>query len=409
MPKALVIGGSVGGLLAANLLRSVGWDVVLFERARGDLSTRGAGIGASRELLDIMQRVGARFDGSAGITNTSYVWMARDGHIAFEHPRSNISSAWQRVYQPLRDVTPDAMYRQGMNLVHVEQSDDSVTAIFENGMRETADLLVASDGMLSTVRSLYLPDVAPRYANYVAWRGIAQERDIPAWARDAIAGRVVNCFPDGEQVLTMAVPGEDEDIRPGHRRFYIIWYRPANSEQLKDLCTDSSGRYHDQSIPPPLIRPEFRDELRQHAQEVLPPAATEVLLASPLYLLQAINDMEVPQMTFGRVAIMGDAAFVARPHSAAGVSKAALDAQCLADELQRCNNNVAEALETYNEKRMAFGKGLVAHARYLGAYLAGQAKPPEMRSEEERERDPRQIIVDYGAPHLLHDVQNVAS
>ena len=385
----------------------MGWDTVVYERATGDLSTRGAGIGASRELLDVMQRAGARFDGTAGITNTSYVWMEADGSIVFEHDRSNISSAWQRVYQTLRDVTPDSIYQQGRNLVRVEQDENCVTAVFADGSRATGDLLVAADGMVSTVRNQFLPDVGPRYANYVAWRGIAQESDIPDWARDAIAGRVVNCFPDGEQVLTMAVPGADEDIRPGHRRFYIIWYRPANAEQFRDMCTDATGKYHGLSIPPPLIRPEIREELRQRAQQVLPPAAAAVLLASSLYLLQAINDMETPQMTFGRVAIMGDAAFVARPHSAAGVSKAALDAQCLADELQRCGNDVARALAAYNQQRLAFGQSLVAHARYLGGYLEGQCKPPAQRSGPELSRDPKQIIRDYGAPHLLHDVQPV--
>ena len=190
MPRALIIGGSVGGLFAANLLRSIGWDADIFERARGDLSTRGAGIGASHELLGVMQRIGALFDSSAGIANTSYVWMQPDGGIAYEHKRSNISSAWQRVYQSLQRVTPEAIYQQGRNLRAVEQDKDSVTAIFDDGSRETGDLLVACDGMLSTVRAQYLPDVAPRYANYVAWRGIAEERDIPAWAREAIAGRV---------------------------------------------------------------------------------------------------------------------------------------------------------------------------------------------------------------------------
>ena len=46
-PRALVIGGSVGGLFAAHMLRSIGWDVVVFERSGDDLARRGAGIGAS--------------------------------------------------------------------------------------------------------------------------------------------------------------------------------------------------------------------------------------------------------------------------------------------------------------------------------------------------------------------------
>lgn len=404
MRRALVIGGSVGGLMTANLLRSVGWDVSVFERATGNLSTRGAGLGTSQELVDVMQRIGARFDASAGILNSTYVWMRADGRIAYEHARANISSAWQRVYVPLRAVTPDSIYRQGMTLARVEQDDACVTAVFADGQRESGSLLVAADGALSTVRAQFLPDVKPHYANYVAWRGIAEERDVPQWAREAIAGRVVNAFPEGEHVLTLAVPGADEDTRSGHRRIYVIWYRPAAQDLLRDLFTDSSGTYHGLAIAPGLIRRDIIEELRRSAAQVLPPAIQEVVKASPQFLLQAINDIESPQMTFGRVALLGDSAFVARPHSAAGVSKAALDAQCLADELVGSGHGVAAALQAYNAKRTVFGASLVAHARYLGTYLEGQTKPEHARTALERERDPAQLIRDYGAPHLLRDV-----
>src|SRR6476659_9394205 len=55
---ALVIGGSVGGLFAAHMLRSIGWDVVVFERSGDDLARRGAGIGANGALFAVMQRIG---------------------------------------------------------------------------------------------------------------------------------------------------------------------------------------------------------------------------------------------------------------------------------------------------------------------------------------------------------------
>ncbi len=404
MPCALVIGGSVGGLMAANLLRTIGWEATVFERTGGDLSTRGAGIGATQELVDVMRRIGARFDASAGIANQSYVWMAADGSTLFAFERASRSSAWQRVYQPLRNVTPASTYRPGMRLDRVEQDDSSVTAIFNDGSRITGDLLIAADGALSTVRAQYLPDIVPHYANYVAWRGLAEERDLPSWAREAIAGRVVFCFPDGEQVLTMAVPGADEDVRPGFRRFYIIWYRPADAMRLSQLFTDINGRHHSLAIPPPLIRPDFIAELRADAERVLPPAVREVLRAVPHLLLQAITDLECPRITFGRVAIMGDAAFVARPHSVAGVSKAALDAQCLVEELAQSGGDIPTALVAYNTRRTDFGRRLVAHARYLGAHIEGRSKPDSARTAQERQRDPAQIIRDYGAPHLLHDV-----
>src|SRR5213075_3129770 len=104
--KAIIVGGSVGGLMAALLLRKIGWDVTVYERAVGDLAGRGAGLGVSQELLDVMARAGARFAPSAGVPQRSHVWMAKDGSIRFEHRRNLMASAWARVYQPLRAALP---------------------------------------------------------------------------------------------------------------------------------------------------------------------------------------------------------------------------------------------------------------------------------------------------------------
>lgn len=403
-PHALVIGGSVGGLIAGSLFRTVGWNVTVFERTIGDLTGRGAGLGISAELLAVMKRIGARFEPSAGVAHESYVWMEADGRIVFEHNRKTVGSAWARVYRPLRDAVPAEIYRQGMNLERVEQDARSVTAVFADGARVAGDLLVAADGVLSTVRRQYAPEVEPRYVNYVAWRGLVEEREVSRATIDALAGHLVYAFPEGEMILTMPVPGEGEDMRPGHRRIYFIWYVPVARAALAELFTDAAGKNHGLSIPPPLIRDEVIRELRAHAGDVLAPPIAEVVRKVPQPLLQAITDMESPRLTFGRVALMGDAAFVARPHTAAGVSKAALDAECLVDSLAGANGDIAAGLARYDRMRHDFGTRLVAHSRYLGAYLEGRVKPPSERTGHEAARDPKQLILDYGAPHLLHDI-----
>lgn len=394
MQRALVIGGSVGGLMAASLLHRAGWNVTVFERAVGNLAGRGAGLGVSQELVDIMARAGARFEASAGVMHHSMAWMERDGSVVFDHPHAMMSSAWGRVYQPLRDALPEGIYRQGMTLERLGEEKDEVTALFADGSREKADLLVAADGVLSTVRRQYLPEVQPRYANYVAWRGLVEERDMPRETLDAVVGRIVFCFPPGEMLLCMCVPGAGEDRRPGHRRMYFIWYRTVAPDVLPDLFTDTQGKNHGVSIPPPLIRPELVRELKAHAHEVLPASVAAVVNRTEQPLLQAIGDMESTRMVFGRVALLGDAAFVVRPHVAAGAGKAALDAACLVDSLAAEKGDVAAALARYDESQQKFGSRLVRHSRYLGADLEGRPT----------ERDPRRIIRDYGAPNIVHDV-----
>jgi 2-polyprenyl-6-methoxyphenol hydroxylase-like FAD-dependent oxidoreductase len=66
-PRALVIGGSLGGLFAANLLHVIGWHVDVYERVADDLATRGAGIGTHDELFSILRRLGIAVDASIGV------------------------------------------------------------------------------------------------------------------------------------------------------------------------------------------------------------------------------------------------------------------------------------------------------------------------------------------------------
>ena len=373
----------MAGLMAGCLLHRAGWRVTVCERAVGDLTGRGAGLGLSEELLQVMERAGARFEPSAGVVQRSMAWMGRDGHIAFEHQRFMVASAWARVYQPLRDALPRGIYRQGTALARVEQTDTGVTAVFADGSRECAAFLVAADGALSTVRRQFMPAVQPQFANYVAWRGLVPEQQVPRSSVEAVAGHIVFCFPDGEMLLCMRVPGPS---------LYFIWYRTIERGSLADYFTDATGGNHGVSIPPPLIRPELVAQMKAHALEVLPDAISAVVQQAAQPLLQAISDMESPRMVVGRVALCGDAAFVVRPHVAGGAGKAALDAACLADCV--AEDGIDAGFARYESKQRDFGSRIMQHSRYLGADLEGRPT----------QREPRRIIRDYGAPKLLREV-----
>src|SRR5271170_325613 len=98
--RALIIGGSVGGLFAAHMLRGIGWDVVVFERSGDDLVRRGAGIGAGEALFAVLRRIGVSFDASNGIALKSRVWLEPSGNIAAALPISGrLATAWARLYQ----------------------------------------------------------------------------------------------------------------------------------------------------------------------------------------------------------------------------------------------------------------------------------------------------------------------
>src|SRR5258708_25796846 len=142
-------------------------------------------------------------------------------------------------------------------------------------------------------------------------------------------------LPQGEQCWGYPVAGPDKDRRPGYRRYNVVWYRPADENgELQHLLTDASGTTHTISIPPPLIRREAIAQMHAAAERLLAPQFREVVRMIDEPILQPIYDLETPRMAFGRVAIIGDAAFVARPHVAAGVAKAADDAAALAAALE---------------------------------------------------------------------------
>jgi 2-polyprenyl-6-methoxyphenol hydroxylase-like FAD-dependent oxidoreductase len=242
----------------------------------------------------------------------------------------------------------------------------------------------------STVREQFLPDVTPNYAGYVAWRAMLDESDVPPDIRAEIFERYTFCLPEGELFLAYPVPGRNNETQVGRRAYNIVWYRPTAPDTLVDLCTDAGGRYHGTAIPPPLIRPEIVAGIKATARALIAPQAAEIFVrAEPFF--QPIFDLESPQIVFGRVALLGDAAFVARPHVGAGVTKAALDAASLADAV--AGEDLAAGLLQYQREQLPFGRGLVGLGRQEGAYISAQLKPRYQRTAGELKRDVNDVLL----------------
>jgi 2-polyprenyl-6-methoxyphenol hydroxylase-like FAD-dependent oxidoreductase len=358
----------MSGLLSALLLRRAGWDVDIYERVDSELSGRGAGIVAQQELIGRLRNIGLATD-DLGVHITTRKILDAQGRLTHRYDCPQVLTAWERVYRLLRDAFPRQHYHRGRGLAGFEQDADRVVAHFLNGEKISADLLVGADGIRSTVRQQCLPEVSPQYAGYSAWRALIAESAFPPAVHDELFEYMSFGLPPGEQFLGYPVAGPDNDLRPGHRRFNVVWYRPAEEKtKLKWLLTDESGVTHAISIPPPLIRREATAEMRADAERLLAPQFREIvrLIAEPI--LQPIYDLESPQMAFGRVAIVGDAAFVARPHVAAGVSKAADDAAALVEGL-RAEDGVAASLKRFAAARLDENHRIIERARHLGAYL----------------------------------------
>jgi 2-polyprenyl-6-methoxyphenol hydroxylase-like FAD-dependent oxidoreductase len=390
--RALVIGGSMSGLLTALALRSRGLDVSVYERVAEPLAGRGAGIVAQPALKAVMRRLGLDPDHDLGVEVSSRLMFSRDGRVTHRHTVPQTLTAWDRVFHVLKSAFPDADYHRGKELRRIEQGA-RVIAHFADGSAEEGEVLVGADGIRSTVRQQYLPVVAPLYAGYTAWRGLVNEAAFPPALHAQLFDHLSFCLPDNEQMLGYPVAGANNDLRVAHRRYNFVWYRPADEErELPRLLTDETGRTHVLSIPPPLIARAVIAEMRAAAARVLAPQFNEMVSLCEQPFLQPIYDLEVPHMAFGRVALVGDAAFVARPHIGAGVAKAADDALALADAL--AGNDVESALAKFEAARLAVGHQIIAHTRRLGAYVQADLKTDAERQSAARHRTPEAVLTE---------------
>ena len=373
--RAIVIGGSMSGLFAATLLRKAGWYTEVFERSDVELRGRGAGIVTHADLIQSLARSGAQLK-DLGVTVHERIALDAQGHVIERLPYEQIVTSWDRLHQIMRATLPMGTHHLGFNLRNIEQSADSVTATFENGERITGDLLVGADGFRSVVRNLLAPEIQPIYAGYVVWRGLAEERDIPREAHEAIFDKFAFFLPPNNKNIGYPIAGRNNDLRPGHRRFNWVWYRTADRSELDDMLVDEDGVRHSLSVPPPKVRADLIARLKNDARHFLPPAMCDALACIAKPFFTPIYDLLVERMVFGRVALIGDAAAVARPHVGMGIAKAGTDAEVLADALTRAPNLFAELAQFEHERLPVAGKA-VAQGRSLGEYMVQQGPARE--------------------------------
>lgn len=399
--RAVIVGGSVGGLFCGLHLLRRGWDVTIHERVPVELSGRGAGIVTHPALFEALREVGLPADDGIGVATPGRVIFNKDGSRAAARDLPQILTSWGRLYQILGTHFPPERYLRGQVFESYTQDAEGVTAQFAGGLSVRADLLIGADGFRSAVRAQMLPKAQPDYAGYVAWRGMVNEADLSARARAEMFPYFTFCLPEGEQILGYPVAGENNDIRPGHRRYNFVWYRPADTaSQLPWLLTDTRGQNNGVSIAPDMIRPEVIDGMRTAAKRLLSPQFAELVAKTAQPFLQPIYDLTVERMAEGRVALLGDAAFVGRPHCGMGVTKAAEDARTLARTLA-AHPEVATALTAFDAARQPIGMKVVTHARALGAYMQAQILTEGERRAAERHRSPEAVMTETATADFL--------
>ncbi len=364
--RAIVIGGSLGGLFTGIMLRSIGWDVDIYERSDRNLDSRGGGVVLQSDVVEAFERAGISTQ-SLGVAARERYYLNSDGSIDEPMSMRQMLTSWNLLYGSMRRHFPSEHYHYGKQLLDTRQNGEQVTATFADGTRDTADLLIGADGPNSTVRQQFLPDADYRYAGYVAYRGLVNENELESEAAALFTERFVFYQFPNSHILQYVIPGDRESLIPGERRFNWVWYVNYDEKaELPRILTDKNGKRRDYSIPPGAIAPAVEKEMRLYASKVLAPPFQKLVAATPEPFVQAILDLGVPQMTFGRVALVGDAAFIPRPHTAASTAKAAANAISLAEALVKYNHNVTKALPVWQPSQLAYGRQLMASGQQMG-------------------------------------------
>jgi 2,6-dihydroxypyridine 3-monooxygenase len=366
LERIAIAGGSIGGLTAGVLLHELGLDVHIYERSSAALEARGAGI----VVLPMTERYFLERGGEDDRVSLELTWwkyVDAGGRELSADPDHFRFSSWNAVYRALLDAFPAGRYHLGHEVVSFRQNGPAVTVEFAHGDTTRADLLVCADGVSSTARTSLLPGVEPTYAGYVAWRGTAAEAELPSAAVADLADAMLYQVLDPGHVLVYAIPGEDGTTRPGSRLQNFVWYRNyPTGGPFERLMTDRDGTVRRLSVPPGFARDEYLEELRTTAASVLAPTIRSVVMAAPEPFVQGIFDLEVPRMVFGRVLLIGDAAFSARPHVAAGTAKAAADAWALRNVLRDTPDDPDAALARWERSQLRLGAAVVERSRLMG-------------------------------------------
>ncbi|MDT5017825.1 MAG: 2,6-dihydroxypyridine 3-monooxygenase [Mycobacterium sp.] len=364
--RAVVIGGSLGGLTAALVLRDQGWEVDVLERSPNPLEGRGTGIVVHPTTVRyLVERVGKSI-GDIGMRARRIQYLDTDGSIIDEQPGAYRFASYVELYRGLLDAFGTERYHLSNELAYLGNRGDVAMISLSDGQTLAADLVVCADGIRSTGRRIMLPEARPRYAGYVAWRGTVNIDQLSGRSAstllDAYTYRIL---PHGH-LLCYPIPGPSGSVL-----FNWLWYQNiAPGDRLTDLLTDRHGVRAELTVPAGSVQTRHVEQLYSAADADLPASLAEVIQQTAKPFIQVIVDLEVPRMAFGRCCLIGDAAFVLRPHIGVGTAKAADDAWQLGTALLGATaEHVPDRLKSWETQQLLVARRAMQRARGAGRSL----------------------------------------
>jgi len=329
--RVAIVGGGIGGLTAAISLLQAGFDVQVYEQSRL-LSEVGAGINIGPNASRILFRLGLGAECAKVAFRSQFFHQRRwdDGRTLTRTPvgtpMEQAFGAPHMIFHrgELHSLLAKAVPAERIHLAHrcvgFDQDGTGVRLKFENGVTATADVLIAADGIHSAVRRILLGAEPPRFACR-AYRGLIPAERVPDIPRDSTAwlgpGRhLVHYFVAAGRMLNFVGHVEQE-----------AWLSESWSEpgKVEDLRAAYAG---------------WHPQVQRIIDEV-----------DETFIWAVIDRPPIPQWTFGRVTMLGDAAHPMIPFMGQGGAQAIEDAAAITTCLVQSGDDVEAALKLYETVR----------------------------------------------------------
>jgi salicylate hydroxylase len=360
--RAAIVGGGIGGLAAANALLRHGIDVTVFEQAE-TLGEVGAGVflfpNGRRQLEhmglgEALAKVGARVGKGSEYYRT-------DGTLVGPILTAD-SSGWNGIYgmhradllQVLAGPIPPAAIRTGYRCIGVTQNADAGQLHFANGNTAAFDVVVAADGIHSSLQKYVAEPARPEYSGSRAYRGLVASDKLPGWRKEAHQ----IWMGDGKHFMVFPV-------RSG-RLLNYVGFVPTASETIESWSAIGD-----------------RDELAASFAG-WDPRVVELLDKVETCFWWGLYDRKpLASWTKGRLALLGDAAHAMLPHVGQGANQGIEDGVALAVFLAgRVSADVPAVLRQYEAFRRPRTDIVQAEARRNGLRYDSRYGSLERRDQE---------------------------
>ena len=362
--KIIIAGAGIGGLTTALCLHEAGFDVQLYESAR-EIKPLGVGINLLPHAVRVLTHLDLQEElNEMAIATSELAYYSKHGKKIWQEPRGKFAgyhwpqfSVHRGRFQMLllqevkRRLGADKLQTR-FSLQQAMNKSDGVEAYFIN--KETNETiaiaghaLIAADGIHSAVRKQFYPNEgAPKFSGIILHRGTTKAKPFLSASSMIMAGSVdkkfvaypIHNFHDetGEQLINWIADlrvNVEEDIMPQD------WNRRADKSKLLSEFGDWNFDWLD---IPSLINN-----------------------AEAIYEFPMSDRDPLPQWSFGRVTLLGDAAHPMYPIGSNGASQAILDAECLAGFLAN-HDDIEVALKEYEAIRLPATAKIVLQNRQMG-------------------------------------------